>query len=126
MGVHRFRDPALVEEFETEPLRLDVAVEHTYAVDCRPGALTFAVDGRTVRELGQAPDYPVQLMIVVFDFPGRHRDPDPEPPQMAVRRVTGGRKATAPPRSCRPSTGRRLEEDRQHARGVRLAGRELA
>ncbi|HEY5783163.1 MAG TPA: glycoside hydrolase family 16 protein [Microlunatus sp.] len=71
LGVHRFRDPDLTEEFATEPLRLDVGDNHTYAVDWRPGSLVFSVDGRVVRELAQAPDYPVQLMVGVFEFPDR-------------------------------------------------------
>lgn len=88
MGVHRFRDPALSEEFATEPLRLDVAEDHTYAVDWRPGSLVFSVDGRVVRELGQAPDYPVQLMLGVFQFPDRHPElADEVAPALVVSRV---------------------------------------
>jgi hypothetical protein len=74
LGVHRFRDPDLTEEFATEPLRLDVGEDHTYAVDWRPDSLVFSVDGLIVRELQQAPDYPVQLMLGVFEFPHRHPD----------------------------------------------------
>lgn len=88
MGVHRFRDPALREEFGTEPLRLEVATDHTYGVDWRPGSLAFSVDGRVVRELAQAPDYPVQVMIGVFDFPAK--DPgDASVPELVVSRFTG-------------------------------------
>lgn len=71
MGVHRFRDPDLTEEFGTERLRLDVADFHTYAVDWRPDGIDFAVDGRVVRRSPQSPDYPVQLMLGVFDFPAK-------------------------------------------------------
>ena len=91
LGVHRFRDPDLTEEFATEPLRIDVAEDHSYAVDWRPGSLVFSVDGEVVRELSQAPDYPVQLMLGVFEFPHRHpestaHDPAPE---LVVSRVRG-------------------------------------
>jgi hypothetical protein len=71
MGVHRFRDPTLVEEFSPVPLALDVARFHTYGVDWRPGSVTFAVDGRVVRRLQQSPSYPMQLMLGVFDFPAK-------------------------------------------------------
>jgi hypothetical protein len=67
IGVHRFRDPVLVEEFSTDVFAIDVAQFHTYGVDWRPGSLTFTVDGEVVRRLDQAPDYPMQLMIGVFD-----------------------------------------------------------
>ncbi|MGY1739968.1 MULTISPECIES: glycoside hydrolase family 16 protein [unclassified Blastococcus] len=71
MGLHRFRDPGLTEDFAAVRLPLDVTADHTYAVDWRPGSLVFSVDGDVVRRVGQAPDYPVQLMLGVFDFPDR-------------------------------------------------------
>lgn len=89
LGVHRFRDPDLTEEFATEPLPIDVGEDHTYAVDWQPGSLFFSVDGRVVRELAQAPDYPVQLMLGVFAFPDRHPDravAEPSP-ELVVSRV---------------------------------------
>ena len=97
MGVHRFRDPDLTEEFATEPLRLDVGGNHTYAVDWRPGSLVFSVDGAVVRELAQAPDYPVQLMLGVFAFRDRHPDrAAAEPsPELVVSRVRVRGRATA-------------------------------
>ncbi len=70
-GVHRFRDPALTEDFTGEPLPIDVAEFHTYGVDWRPESLTFTVDGAQLRQLDQSPHYPVQLMIGVFDFPAK-------------------------------------------------------
>ncbi|MFW3171112.1 glycoside hydrolase family 16 protein [Geodermatophilus sp. CPCC 206100] len=70
-GLHRFRDPDLREEFGADRLPLDVSRFHTYAVDWTPGSLVFTVDGDVVRRVGQAPDYPVQLMLGVFDFPAR-------------------------------------------------------
>ena len=91
LGLHRFRDPALVEEFATERLVIDVAEFHVYAVDWLPGSLTFTVDGRQVRRLQQAPDYPVQLMLGVFDFPSQAADPqaDGAVPEMVVSHVVG-------------------------------------
>lgn len=89
LGVHRFRDPDLTEEFATEPLPIDVGEDHTYAVDWQPGSLVFSVDGRVVRDLAQAPDYPVQLMLGVFAFPDRHPDravAEPSP-ELVVSRV---------------------------------------
>ena len=91
MGLHQFRDPTLVEEFSTEALAIDAAQFHTYGVDWRPGSLTFAVDGEVVRRLDQAPDYPMQLMIGVFDFPSRAAD-DAEVvavPELVVSHVRG-------------------------------------
>jgi Glycosyl hydrolases family 16 len=89
MGLHRFRDPTLIEAFSADPLDIDVAEFHTYAVDWRPGSLRFTVDGNPVKQIGQSPNYPVQLMIGVFDFPDK-ADPsssDVPVPEMIVSHV---------------------------------------
>jgi hypothetical protein len=89
-GVHPFRDPALHERFSAPRTRIDVAVPHTYAVEWRPGSLTFEVDGVVTHELDQAPAYPVQLMLGVFDFPEhRHATAGPAVPELLVTRVRG-------------------------------------
>ena len=69
MGVHPFRDPALTDEFAAEPMAIDVADFHVYAADWRPGRVDFLVDGEHVKTVHQAPAYPMQMMIAVFDFP---------------------------------------------------------
>ena len=92
MGLHRFRDPSLTEEFSADPLPLDLADDHSYAVDWRPGSLTFLVDGEEVRRVGQAPDYPVQLMLGVFDFPAKADTAgtvQPPVPELVVSHVRG-------------------------------------
>ncbi len=90
MGVHAFRDPALHEAFATERVALDPAELHTYAVDWRRGSLDFAIEGRVVRHLDQAPDYPMQLMIGVFDFPAKAVDGDEDAiPELVVSHVRG-------------------------------------
>jgi hypothetical protein len=87
-GVHPFRDPALHEEFSAEPTPIDVARFHTYAVDWSASRLVFSVDGSVTRVLDQAPDYPVQLILGVFDFPDESPDPSVVP-ELVVRHVTG-------------------------------------
>ena len=71
MGVHPFRDPALRDDFVTTRLPIDVTDFHVYAVDWRPGRVDFLVDDEHVRTVEQAPDYPMQIMIGVFDFPAK-------------------------------------------------------
>lgn len=90
MGVKAFRDPRLTEEFEAVRLPLDITASHDYAVDWTDRGLVFTVDGAVVRELGQAPDYPVQLMIGVFDFPARATGRAPGfVPELVVSAVRG-------------------------------------
>jgi hypothetical protein len=71
MGIHPFRDPALRDDFATPRLPIAVTDFHVYAADWRPGRVDFFVDGDHVRTVEQAPDYPMQMMIGVFDFPTR-------------------------------------------------------
>jgi hypothetical protein len=90
MGVHQFRDAALREEFSADALPIDVGEFHTYAVDWQPGSLVFTVDGDVVRRIDQAPDYPVQLMIGVFDFAAKASGGHPSPiPELVVSHVRG-------------------------------------
>lgn len=90
-GIHPFRDPAMTDEFAAERVALDVAEFHVYAADWRPGRVDFSIDGRHVKTVHQAPDYPMQMMVAVFDFPDR-ASTSPEPdhvPQLAVDYVRG-------------------------------------
>ncbi|MQA81055.1 MAG: family 16 glycosylhydrolase [Streptosporangiales bacterium] len=94
-GVHAFRDPALVEDFDTLRLDVDVAESHRYAVSWTPGGVDFLLDDHVVRSTRQSPDYPLQLILGVFDFPDRgtpeERDgTTPMPtPELVVSRVRG-------------------------------------
>jgi hypothetical protein len=71
MGVHPFRDPRLVEDFAAPRVPIDVREFHTYSVDWTPDGASFAVDGTVVRTVDVVPDYPMQSMVAVFDFPDR-------------------------------------------------------
>jgi hypothetical protein len=91
MGVHPFRDPAMTDDFATPHLPIDVSEPHTYAAEWRPGEVRFLVDGSHVRTVHEAPAYPVQAMVAVFDFPekdpsGAHTD---HVPQLAVGHIRG-------------------------------------
>jgi hypothetical protein len=90
MGVHPFRDPALSDEFAAERVAIDVTEPHLYSADWRPGRVDFLVDGRHVKTVHQAPDYPMQMMIAVFDFPDRAGSaPSDHVPVLAVDYVRG-------------------------------------
>jgi hypothetical protein len=87
-GIKRIRDPRLRQDFVAER-PVDVAQPHVYAVDWRPGAVDFRLDGELVRTVPQAPAYPMQLILAVFDFPGRAGSGRAHVPELVVRRVTG-------------------------------------
>ena len=69
MGFHAFRDPRLAEDFERIRLPIDVTEPHAYEAHWDGDEATFRVDGRVVRILDAPPQYPLQLMLAVFDFP---------------------------------------------------------
>ena len=91
MGTRRFRDPAITGDFEAPRLEIDVTRFHDYAAEWRPGQVDFLVDGRHVKTVGEAPDYPMQMMVAVFDFPDKAEScPQPDHvPELAVDRVRG-------------------------------------
>jgi hypothetical protein len=91
MGIHSFRDPAVTEEWDARRLPIDVTEFHDYAADWQPGRVDFTVDGRHEKTVEQAPDYPLQVIVAVFDFPAREdaaRWPD-HVPALIVDRVRG-------------------------------------
>ena len=91
MGIRSFRDPDLTDDFAAPRLDIDVSAPHVYGVLWRPDSVEISVDHVPVRRLGQSPDYPMQLMIAVFDFPGR--DPSgtwsDHVPELVVSSVRG-------------------------------------
>ena len=75
-----------------ERLPLDVTEFHVYAADWRPGPRRLPRRRRShVKTVHQAPAYPMQMMVAVFDFPEKAASaPDGHVPVMAVDFVRGG------------------------------------
>lgn len=76
MGLHPFRDPRIVEDFEAVRLPIDITEFHTYAVDWTSDRVDFSVDGELIRSCPNPPRYPMQMMLAVFDFPERSTGSD--------------------------------------------------
>ena len=62
-------DPRLQEDFEKIRVAGDLTQPHDYAVDWTPERVRFFVDGRWVKTVVQSLDYPVQLMLDVYEIP---------------------------------------------------------
>ncbi|MFC5064388.1 glycoside hydrolase family 16 protein [Actinomycetospora atypica] len=91
-GLHPFRDPSLREEFSADRRSIDVSTFHRYAVDWTSEGVEFLIDDEVVRRSDQSPDYPMLLILGLFDFPGRAVPGRvEEPPELVVRRVSGRR-----------------------------------
>ncbi len=69
--MHPHRDPRIVDDFSVLEMADDLADLHEYVVDWGPDRLVFSMDGRVVKEVRQSIDYPMQLMLSIFDFPDR-------------------------------------------------------
>jgi hypothetical protein len=81
-----------MEEVE---LDLDATDWHTYGADWTPERVRFYIDDQLVRTVEQRLDYPLQLMVDVFEFPeGGERDPAAYPKIGEVRAVRGYRRRT--------------------------------
>jgi hypothetical protein len=92
VGVKAFRDPGLVQDFAAPRVAIDVGEEHEYAVAWDPASgAELSVDGEVVRRCARVPEYPLQLMLAVFDFPQWSTgDDDHLVPELRVSRVWGG------------------------------------
>lgn len=91
VGVRKFRDPKLAGDFAKVPVRLDVTGFHVYAVEWTPGRVVFSVDGSAIKTVDEAPDYPMQLMLGIYEFPDGARVPAQYPKEFVVDRVRGYR-----------------------------------
>lgn len=90
VGVKNLYDPRLTEDFVAPRIPIDVSEYHTYAVNWSPGYSEFLVDGRVIHRSDQAPEYPMQIMIAVFDFPGWSVQGDREHvPELVVDWIEG-------------------------------------
>jgi hypothetical protein len=71
-------------------LPLDATEEHTYAAQWNTKRVHFFVDDQLVRTVEQGLDYPLQLMIDLYEFPvTAERDPANYPKTAHVSAVRG-------------------------------------
>jgi hypothetical protein len=69
VGVHPFGDPRMADDFERVILPLDAREFHLYAADWTSEGVLFLIDGEPVKSVAQSPDYPMQLMLSIYEFP---------------------------------------------------------
>ena len=62
-------DPRLHTDFEKIRVDGDLAGFHDYAVEWTPDGLRFFIDHRWVKTVTQTIDYPMQLMLDIYEFP---------------------------------------------------------
>lgn len=89
VGVKPQNDPRLRADFDKIRVEGDLTRPHDYAVEWGPTRLRFFIDGRWVKTVVQSIDYPVQLMLDVYEFarPDGTRDTDALPHTLRVEHV---------------------------------------
>jgi Glycosyl hydrolases family 16 len=74
VGVHPFGDPRLVDDFARLEVSIDAREFHVYAMEWTPGRVAHFVDGAPVKTGTQAPNYPMQVMLGIYEFPSAEGD----------------------------------------------------
>jgi len=93
IGIKAHHDPCLHDDMEEIALGLDATEWHTYTAEWTPDRVRFFVDDQLVRAAYQRIDYPLQLMVDLFEFPaGADRDTAAYPKIGEVKAVRGYRR----------------------------------
>jgi len=89
VGVKPQRDPRLRLDFEKVRVEGDLTAMHDYAVQWSPDEVRFFIDHRWVKTVPQTIDYPMQLMLDIYEFPRADgtRDTAALPHLLRVERV---------------------------------------
>lgn len=104
MGIHPFDDPALHDDFAQVEVPIDACRFHTYTMEWTPERVSFFIDGHHQRSLRQSPNYPMQLMLNIYEFPDDCREPATAyPKEFIVEYVRGYRPADLPTSHLRGS-----------------------
>lgn len=68
VGLHPFGDTRIRDDFRNIPAAIDAREFHTYSVEWLPGGIRFFIDDEEVASFDQSPDYPMQLMLNIYEF----------------------------------------------------------
>lgn len=67
-GLHPFGDACLKEEFYEQKFSIHVEEWNTYALKWEEDKITFYLNGKEIRVIGQSPAYPMQIMLNLYDL----------------------------------------------------------
>jgi hypothetical protein len=73
-GIHKFNDPTLQEEFYEEEFAFDATQFHIYAAKWTQNRVDFFIDNQLIKTINQSPNYPMQLMLGIYEVPVNQRD----------------------------------------------------
>jgi len=84
-GIKAHHDPHLSSDMKEVTLPLDASTPRTWFVEWRTGETVIGCQNGTLRRVAQAPDYPLFLMIDLFEIGPRGGD---YPKSATIHRVT--------------------------------------
>ena len=67
-GIHSFGDPNLVDEFYEHHFDICVSDWNVYSVKWEEQQIAFYLNGEKIRVIHQSPNYPMQLMLNLYDL----------------------------------------------------------
>lgn len=67
-GVHPFADDKMKDEFYEDKFDINVREWNTYALEWEKDKITFYINGEIIRVINQSPDYPMQIMLDLYDI----------------------------------------------------------
>ncbi|MFD2671717.1 glycoside hydrolase family 16 protein [Marinicrinis sediminis] len=70
-GLHPFGDPTIQDEFLEVSYPIDPADYHIYAVDWSEQGVDFYLDNECLHRSVQSPQYPMQLMLNIYEIPAK-------------------------------------------------------
>lgn len=91
VGVKQQTDPRLRTDFDTSRIDADLTQLHDYRAEWDPDEIRFFIDDRLVKTVHQQIDYPMMLMLEVYELPDGStgpRDTSAHPLRFTVERVT--------------------------------------
>jgi hypothetical protein len=93
IGLKAHHDPQLRDDMAEVPLDMDAGDWHIYAAEWSADQIRFFVDDGLVRTVHQRINYPLQVMVDLFEFPeSAGRDPAAYPKTGEVMAVRGYRR----------------------------------
>jgi beta-glucanase (GH16 family) len=86
VGIKRHHDPRVHDDFSKVTVEADVCDWHTYSVEWTPKSISFYFDEEPLKVVDQSIDYPMQLMLNIYEF---NREAGTGPKEFAVDWVRG-------------------------------------
>ena len=73
-GVHPFGDGKIKDEFSEQEFSINVKEWNIYALQWEKDKIVFYINGEKIKVINQSPDYPVQIMLDLYDLENKKNE----------------------------------------------------